>query len=126
MVKTMTKTNVKMTEVKALETALALNEVKANKELSEKFATMLAVRKGKGSKVTPKQLENKKIAETVVGILRENAKPMTVTEVTEIVKGGDWKEPVNPQRISRIMTNLKEEGQIHREMERKVAVFFVR
>lgn len=123
----MKNTTIKMTEVNALRTALEIPSVRENKELAEKLEQMLNVRVNKGSKVTPKQIENKAISNKVVEHLTEVGKPLTVTEVTEHIKGcQDWKEPVNAQRISRIMTNLKEEGKIVREMERKVAVFFVR
>lgn len=123
----MKNTTIKMTEVNALRTALEIPSVRENKELAEKLEQMLNVRVNKGSKVTPKQIENKAISNKVVEHLTEVGKPLTVTEVTEHIKGcQDWKEPVNAQRISRIMTNLKEEGRIVREMERKVAVFFVR
>ena len=114
-----------ITEVKALEMALAMSEVKANKEVAEKLEQMLATRKNKSSKVTPKQIENKKIGEFIVKVLNENAKPMTVTEVTEIVDAETWNDPINPQRVSRIMTDLKNQEVIKREMERKVAVFFI-
>ena len=125
----MTKKNIALTEVKAL--AQALEIVKANggsTELVDKLARMYEVRatKGANKKPSPKQLENKVIAQNIIGIFAsENNAPHTVSEIFAILDGREWKEPLNVQRVSRIMTNLTEEGELERFVERKVALFRV-
>lgn len=117
-----------LTEVKALELVMNIEEVKKNKPLFEKVQRMYEVRatKNANKKPSPKQIENKKIGETIkeLFVKNENA-PHTVGEIYKVLDEMEWKEPLNVQRVSRIMTNLTEEGELERFVERKVALFRV-
>ena len=118
----MTKT---LTNAKALEMAMACEEVKANKELFEKLFHMHETMTSKTKKETPKQRENKAIAEAIKNHFMENPTPLTAGEVMETVNLSFCNEPMNIQRISRICTNMKEEGVLKRLVERKVALFTI-
>lgn len=68
-------------------------------------------------KPTAKQVENEKIKDEILSILT-NGK-MTVTEITTALN----REDVSPQRVSAIITQLKEDNSVVRTVEKRKAYF---
>lgn len=120
---------IKMTQKVALANAIAMVEGKKfDKETTDltksTLSRMLEVA-NKTRKESPKQIENKQIAEVIVNHFKEDATPMTVTEIIELNKFGFAKEPINVPRITRICSNLIEEGAMQKFKERRATLFTI-
>lgn len=79
----------------------------------------------KARKESPKQIENKALGEIIVKHFSEDATPLTVTEIIELNKFGFAKEPINVPRITRICSNLIDEGRLQKFKERRATLFTV-
>ena len=69
---------------------------------------------------TEKVQENEKLAQTMLDILASNDKPMTVTEIMQA--SNDFVGITN-QRLTAIMTKLKNDGTVARVMDKKSAKY---
>lgn len=116
------------TRKSALATVIAMESVKADKELHETLSRMLEV-ESRVKKESPKQIENRSIAENVVSYFSANSTPLTIGEMLELNKQngflGEINEPMNNQRLSRICKNLVDEGRMQKLIERRVSLFTV-
>ena len=79
----------------------------------------------KTRKESPKQKENKALAEVIMEHFNADATPLTVTEIIELNKFGFAKEPINVPRITRICSNLIDEGRLQKFKERRATLFTV-
>ena len=103
-------TKIKLTNSKALEMVLGLEEVKGNKELFEKIQTLKTQidKKNHGGKdgekkATKTQKENKELAEKILLILNNIGNEMTITEIQESSKE---LEGLSNQKVSAILRQL--------------------
>ena len=69
---------------------------------------------------TEKAQENEKLAQAMLDILASNDKPMTVTEIMQATS--DFVGITN-QRLTAIMTKLKNDGTVERVMDKKNAKY---
>ena len=69
---------------------------------------------------TEKAQENEKLAQAMLDILASNDKPMTVTEIMQA--SNDFVGITN-QRLTAIMTKLKNDGTVARVMDKKSAKY---
>lgn len=78
----------------------------------------------KSSKSTPTktQLENENIKNVIVEVLTESDRPLTITEIQ---KANTGLEVLSNQKISSLLTQLKEENRVVRTEEKKKAYFSV-
>lgn len=78
----------------------------------------------KSSKSTPTktQLENENIKNVIVEVLTESDRPLTITEIQKANAG---LEVLSNQKISSLLTQLKEENRVVRTEEKKKAYFSV-
>lgn len=116
------------TRKESLAQAIVLAKASKNDELVESLEHMLSV-ESRVRKESPKQIENKAIAERIVEFFSANPTPLTIGELIEVHKAdnifGECKEPINNQRISRICKNLVDEGKMQKLVERRVSLFTV-
>lgn len=69
---------------------------------------------------TEKAQENEKLAQIMLDILASNDKPMTITE---ILQASDSFVGITNQRLTAIMTKLKNDGAVDRVMDKKNAKY---
>lgn len=71
---------------------------------------------------TEKAQENEKLAQTMLDILAGNGIPMTITE---IMQGDEIFKGVTNQRLTAIMTKLKNDGTVARVVDKKNAKYII-
>lgn len=99
---------------------LSIKEVVENVELKafvEREIELLN-RKRASTGLTAKQAENEKIKEEIIATLRTMGEPMKITEVVKSMNN-DYTN----QKISALMKQLVDNGEVVREMEKKTAKF---
>ena len=110
----------KMTYVKALE--IAINAVEDNKEVAEKLEALKASVAKKDSaerKPTATQTANEGYKEAILAYM-ETGKKYTITE---LMKGVVELADLSNQRVSALVRQLKEDGLVLREEEKRKAYF---
>ena len=110
----------KMTYVKALE--IAIKAVEDNKEVAEKLEALKASVAKKNSaerKPTATQKENEGYKEAILAYM-ETGKKYTITE---LMKGVVELADLSNQRVSALVRQLKEDGLVLREEEKRKAYF---
>ena len=110
----------KMTYVKALE--IAIKAVEDNKEVAEKLEALKASVAKKNSaerKPTATQKANEGYKETILAYM-EVGKKYTITE---LMKGVVELADLSNQRVSALVRQLKEDGLVLREEEKRKAYF---
>lgn len=121
----------KMTNVKALEMVLGMNEVLQNSELVEKLTKMKVQfeKKNKGvsangkKTLTKEQQANEKIKEVILEILKKCTEPKAIKELQAENKALIGVEKYSNQKISALMKQLISVGLVERVEEKKVAKF---
>lgn len=112
------------TRKESLAQAIVLAKASKNAELIESLEHMLAV-ESKARKESPKQKENKILAAAIVEHFKADATPLTISELIETGIFKDAKEPVNVPRVTRLCSNLIEEGHLQKFKERRATLFTV-
>ena len=110
----------KMTYVKALE--IAIKAVEDNKEVAEKLEALKASVAKKNSaerKPTATQKANESYKEAIL-VYMETGKKYTITE---LMKGVVELADLSNQRVSALVRQLKEDGLVLREEEKRKAYF---
>lgn len=121
----------KMTNVKALEMVLGMNEVLQNSELVEKLTKMKVQfeKKNKGvsangkKTLTKEQQANEKIKEVILEILKKCTEPKAIKELQAENKALIGVEKYSNQKISALLKQLISVGLVERVEEKKVAKF---
>ena len=118
----------KMTYANAIEMVLAMDSVKANTELVDKLEALKASLAKKATskgerKATPQQVENGKIKEAILGILKDNYNHLLT--ITDIVKAlGDDFGDLSNQRVSQIVRQMyTTDGTVERIEDKRKAYF---
>ena len=118
--------NTKMTYATALDMVLAIDEVKANDELTEKLTALKeSVSKkstSKSNKPTAKQKANEEIKEKLMEILF--AKPTRLFTISEICKLYTDEELSN-QKVSSLIRQLVAEDKVKRTEDKRKAYFSI-
>ena len=116
-------TATKMTYAKALSEAIACEVLSS--EVREKLEALLAQQVKKSStekKPTKVQLANAGVKETIVEVLREAGKPMTISE---LMTANEALSPmvVSTQKVSALLTQMVKAGTVNREEIKRKAYF---
>ena len=118
--------NTKMTYTTALEMVLAIDEVKANDELTEKLIALKeSVSKkstSKSNKPNAKQKANEEIKEKIMEILF--AEPTRLFTISEICKSYTDEELSN-QKVSSLVRQLVAEDKVKRTEDKRKAYFSI-
>ena len=118
--------NTKMTYANALEMVLAIDEVKANDELTEKLIALKeSVSKkstSKSNKPNAKQKANEEIKEKIMEILF--AEPTRLFTISEICKAYTDEELSN-QKVSSLVRQLVAEDKVKRTEDKRKAYFSI-
>ena len=89
------------------------------KEFIEHEVELLNKKNSRSGKPTKTQVENEAIKAQIVSILKRVGKPMTVTQLlSESELAG-----LSNQKISALLTQLRESGKVMRTVEKKVAYY---
>ena len=89
------------------------------KEFIEHEVELLNKKNSRSGKPTKTQVENEAIKTQIVSILERVGKPMTVTQLlSESELAG-----LSNQKISALLTQLRESGKVMRTVEKKVAYY---
>ena len=89
------------------------------KEFIEHEVELLNKKNSRSGKPTKTQIENETIKTQIVSILERVRKPMTVTQLlSESELAG-----LSNQKISALLTQLRESGKVMRTVEKKVAYY---
>ena len=89
------------------------------KEFIEHEVELLNKKNSRSGKPTKTQVENEAIKTQIVSILERVGKPMTVTQ---LLSEGELAGLSN-QKISALLTQLRESGKVMRTVEKKVAYY---
>ena len=118
--------NTKMTYATALDMVLAIDEVKANDELTEKLIALKeSVSKkstSKSNKPNAKQRANEEIKEKIMEILF--AEPTRLFTISEICKSYTDEELSN-QKVSSLVRQLVAEDKVKRTEDKRKAYFSI-
>ena len=118
--------NTKMTYATALDMVLAIDEVKANDELTEKLIALKeSVSKkstSKSNKPNAKQKANEEIKEKIMEILF--AEPTRLFTISEICKAYTDEELSN-QKVSSLVRQLVAENKVKRTEDKRKAYFSI-
>ena len=97
-------------------------EIDNKKELLD-FITheveLLNKKNSRSGKPTARQIENEKIKVTILSILGGIGKPMTITQLLAEIGNSE----LSNQRVSALVTQLKDSGEVVRTVEKKVAFY---
>ena len=89
------------------------------KEFIEHEVELLNKKNSRSGKPTKTQVENEAVKAQIVSILKRVGKPMTVTQLlSESELAG-----LSNQKISALLTQLRESGKVMRTVEKKVAYY---
>lgn len=114
-------TNTKMTQEKALMFALELEDVKANKEVADKFADMLAsVRNKRTNKTATKtQIRNEELKSLILELMVEDS----LYTCTQVLKMLDEEDVTSQQKVTSLMASLIEDKKVERIKDKKTTYF---
>lgn len=118
----------KMTNKKALEFVLGLEEVAKNVEIKEKLEKMLeqvckknaGVDKDGQKVLSPTQKENVEIKELIVEMFRNEENPI---QIKELMAKNEELAKFTPQKVSALIRQLVAENRVKRIEEKRVAKF---
>lgn len=79
---------------------------------------LLDKKNAKSGTPTKKQIQNNAIKDTLLSVMSDT--PMTISEIQALVPSG---EEMSNQKISALLTALKNDGKIVRTVEKRVAYF---
>ena len=118
--------NTKMTYATALDMVLAIDEVKANDELTEKLTALKeSVSKkstSKSNKPTAKQKANEEIKEKIMEILfAEPTRLFTISEICKLYTD----EELSNQKVSSLIRQLVAEDKVKRTEDKRKAYFSI-
>ena len=118
--------NTKMTYATALEMVLAIDEVKANDELTEKLIALKeSVSKkstSKSNKPTAKQKANEEIKDKLMEILfAEPTRLFTISEICKLYTD----EELSNQKVSSLIRQLVAEDKVKRTEDKRKAYFSI-
>lgn len=118
--------NTKMTYATALDMVLAIDEVKANDELTEKLTALKeSVSKkstSKSNKPTAKQKANEEIKEKLMEILfAEPTRLFTISEICKLYTD----EELSNQKVSSLIRQLVAEDKVKRTEDKRKAYFSI-
>ena len=117
----------KLTNVKALELVLSMEEVKANAELVEKLNKMKdqfekknksATKDGK-KVLTAEQKKNELIKENILEILGTCENPIQIKELMTM----EGMEEYSNQKLSALLKQLVESGKVEKTVEKRISKF---
>lgn len=117
----------KLTNVKALELVLSMEEVKANAELVEKLNKMKdqfekknksATKDGK-KVLTAEQKKNELIKENILEILGTCENPIQIKELMTM----EGMEEYSNQKLSALLKQLVESGKVEKIVEKRISKF---
>ena len=117
----------KLTNVKALELVLSMEEVKANAELVEKLNKMKdqfekknksATKDGK-KVLTDEQKKNELIKENILEILGTCENPIQIKELMTM----EGMEEYSNQKLSALLKQLVESGKVEKVVEKRISKF---
>lgn len=117
----------KLTNVKALELVLSMEEVKANAELVEKLNKMKdqfekknksATKDGK-KVLTAEQKKNELIKENILEILGTCENPIQIKELMTM----EGMEEYSNQKLSALLKQLVESGKVEKVVEKRISKF---
>ena len=117
----------KLTNVKALELVLSMEEVKANAELVEKLNKMKdqfekknksATKDGK-KVLTAEQKKNELIKENILEILGNCENPIQIKELMTM----EGMEEYSNQKLSALLKQLVESGKVEKTIEKRISKF---
>lgn len=114
--------NEKMTYVTAL--TYALENCEMPEDVREKLTALRAQQEKRNSadkKPTKTQQANANLREVVLNVLRNEGKPMTVTEVFNLMS--DVPEVASTQKVSALMRQLLLDGKVVKAVEKRVSYF---
>lgn len=74
------------------------------------------------SKPDPRTVENNKLKEEILSILRESNHAMTISSIVEAIRG-DYANPVTNGRVSALLTSLKKDNKVVRAEVKRVVYF---
>lgn len=80
---------------------------------------LLDKKNSRSGKPTARQIENEKIKVTILSILGGIGKPMTITQLLAEIGNSE----LSNQRVSALVTQLKDSGEVVRTVEKKVAFY---
>ena len=118
-----TQNTVKVTKKERFEQIKAL--VRDNEELVafiDHEIELLNKKNSRSGKPTKTQLENEKIKNTILDILKTVGKPVTVTQLLT----NDELDGLSNQRVSALLTQLRKSDKVERIVEKKVAFYFIK
>lgn len=118
-----TQNTVKVTKRERFEQIKAF--VKDNEELVafiDHEIELLNKKNSRSGKPTKTQLENEKIKNTILDILKTVGKPVTVTQLL----ANDELDGLSNQRVSALLTQLRKADKVERIVEKKVAFYFIK
>lgn len=109
--------------------AAILPLVAENVELTEAVQheiDLLAKRKNTPAKPDPRTIENAALKLEILAILTENARPMEISEVVDMVTG-EYANPVTNGRVSALLTQLKIANKVERtESKNRHALYAIK
>lgn len=80
---------------------------------------LLDKKNSRSGKPTARQMENEKLKATILAIMKRVDKPMTVTQLLVEIDNSE----LSNQRVSALVTQLKDSGEVIRTVEKKVAYY---
>lgn len=80
---------------------------------------LLDKKNSRSGKPTARQIENEKIKVTILSILGGIGKPMTITQLLAEIGNSE----LSNQRVSALVTQLRDSGEVVRTVEKKVAFY---
>ena len=80
---------------------------------------LLNKKNSRSGKPTARQIENEEIKVTILSVMERVGKPMTVTQLLAEIDNSE----LSNQRVSALLTQLKDSGEVVRTVEKKVAYY---
>lgn len=80
---------------------------------------LLNKKNSRSGKPTARQVENEEIKATILSIMERVGKPMTITQLLAEIGNSE----LSNQRVSALVTQLKDSGEVVRTVEKKVAYY---
>lgn len=80
---------------------------------------LLNKKNSRSGKPTARQIENEEIKATILSVMERVGKPMTITQLLAEIGNSE----LSNQRVSALVTQLKDSGEVVRTVEKKVAFY---
>ena len=80
---------------------------------------LLNKKNSRSGKPTARQVENEEIKATILSVMERVGKPMTITQLLAEIGNSE----LSNQRVSALVTQLKDSGEVIRTVEKKVAFY---